>query len=174
MNYLRLTNQLHQTALDKGWHDVPRETGTMIGLCHSEICEASQARLAGFQMDDHLPEFDAVSVELADCAIRLFDMAGKQNLRLRWIDYSKEAEKSTTLLDRLDALHNALAMVMEMDRIGELYGIEDAMSKAIFLLSDTMINIPYDNKVTLNLLDVITAKDTYNKSREYRHGGKAF
>ena len=31
---------LHGQAKDMGWHDKPREIGTLIALCHSELSEA--------------------------------------------------------------------------------------------------------------------------------------
>lgn len=62
-----------------GWHDKPREEGTMLALCHSELSEA----LEGFRkdtMDDHLTHRKTAEVELADCVIRILDMAGKYGL----------------------------------------------------------------------------------------------
>lgn len=64
-----------------GWHDKPRETGTMIALIHSEISEAMEGDRKDL-MDDHLPNRKMIEVELADAVIRIFDLAGKLNLDL--------------------------------------------------------------------------------------------
>lgn len=37
-----------------GWHDKPREVGTMLALVHSEVSEALEGFRKGL-MDDHLP-----------------------------------------------------------------------------------------------------------------------
>jgi NTP pyrophosphatase (non-canonical NTP hydrolase) len=51
-----------------------RNVGEAIALMHSELSEA----LEGYRkdaMDEHLPQFKSLSVELADCLIRIFDFA---------------------------------------------------------------------------------------------------
>jgi len=68
-------DKCHQQALNMGWHNKPREVGTLIALCHSELSEA----LEGFRknkMDDHIKDRQAAEIELADLMIRVFDMAG--------------------------------------------------------------------------------------------------
>lgn len=85
INYESSTNQLvklcHGLAKDAGWHDNPREVGTLLALVHSEISEAME----GFRkdlMDDHLPHRKMAEVELADAVIRIFDLAGKEGFDL--------------------------------------------------------------------------------------------
>jgi NTP pyrophosphatase (non-canonical NTP hydrolase) len=73
--------KMYQISHDAGWHNKPREDGTMIALCHSELSEA----LEGFRknlMDEHLPHRKMAEVELADCIIRIFDLAQKQGFDL--------------------------------------------------------------------------------------------
>lgn len=70
-----LTNLCHGLARDAGWHEEPREVGTMLALIHSEVSEA----LEGFRKDlndDHLPHRKMAEVELADTIIRICDLAG--------------------------------------------------------------------------------------------------
>jgi NTP pyrophosphatase (non-canonical NTP hydrolase) len=80
VNALRdVTNKLHGQARFMGWHDNPRETGTLIALCHSELSEALEGARKNL-MDDHLKNRKMVEVELADCIIRILDMAGAMDL----------------------------------------------------------------------------------------------
>ena len=66
---------IHNTALEKGWWDEPREDGTMIALMHSELSEALEALRAGNPLDDKIPEFKGCEAELADVIIRILDFA---------------------------------------------------------------------------------------------------
>ena len=50
-------------------------------LIHSEVSEATEGHRKGL-MDDKLPEFRAITVELADACIRIFDLAGALGLDL--------------------------------------------------------------------------------------------
>jgi hypothetical protein len=72
-------NKLHGQAKEMGWHNDPREIGTMIALCHSELSEALEGARKNL-MDDHLKTRKMLEVELADCIIRIFDLAGRENL----------------------------------------------------------------------------------------------
>lgn len=72
-------DKLHGQARAMGWHDKPREIGTLIALCHSELSEALEGARKDL-FDDHLPDRKMIEVELADCIIRILDMAGALNL----------------------------------------------------------------------------------------------
>jgi len=74
-----IQNKLHGQARDMGWHNKEREVGTLIALCHSELSEALEGARKDL-MDDHLKERKMLEVELADCIIRILDMAGLYNL----------------------------------------------------------------------------------------------
>lgn len=78
----RIIDDAWQIAEDHGWHDVPTEDGTQLALIHSEISEALQALRDGSPPDKHIPEMDAVTVELADAVIRIFDFCQNKKLKL--------------------------------------------------------------------------------------------
>jgi len=71
--------KLHNQSVNMGWHKKPREIGTLIALCHSELSEALEGARKGL-MDDHLTERQMIEVELADCIIRILDLGGSLNL----------------------------------------------------------------------------------------------
>jgi hypothetical protein len=72
-----IQSKLHEQAKDMGWHNKPREFGTMIALCHSELSEALEGARKNM-MDDHLTHRKMAEVELADCIIRILDLAERE------------------------------------------------------------------------------------------------
>jgi len=81
LNLQDLIHDIHSNAVDKGWWDEPRNSGEAIALMHSELSEALEALRAGRPLDNKVP-FDNFTVELADCIIRIFDLAGGMSLPL--------------------------------------------------------------------------------------------
>ncbi len=83
-----LVSQCHGLAASSGWwNDLKtgedlrgkRNVPELLCLIHSEISEAIEGRRRGL-MDDKLPARRMLEVELADAAIRIFDMAGGMGL----------------------------------------------------------------------------------------------
>jgi len=77
-----LTATCHKAASDAGWWtDIEtgkpaiKNNGEMFMLIVSEVAEAMEADRKDL-MDDKLPHRKGIEVELADAAIRIFDMAG--------------------------------------------------------------------------------------------------
>jgi hypothetical protein len=81
-----LADNIHEDNIKAGWwkrvsdpitgtETVPRNIGELLCLVHSEISEAYE----GWKLqinDDHLPHHPMLSVELADAAIRIYDILG--------------------------------------------------------------------------------------------------
>jgi NTP pyrophosphatase (non-canonical NTP hydrolase) len=73
---------IHANAKAHGfWTGDPldRNVGEMIALIHSELSEALEGHRKN-AADDHLPEFDSLTVELADAVIRILDLAAGRQL----------------------------------------------------------------------------------------------
>ena len=75
MSIQDLCQEAYETAKSKGWHDQPREMGTILCLIHGEVSEAMEA-------DRRQEGWDRVTEELADVCIRIFDLCGSLNLNL--------------------------------------------------------------------------------------------
>ena len=79
-------NACHSAATNAGWWNgvdvfAPHVVPAKLCLIHSEISEAMEGDRKDL-MDDHLPNRKMLEVELADAAIRIFDLAGALNFDL--------------------------------------------------------------------------------------------
>jgi len=83
-----LQNICHTLASERGWwkdpktgNKIERNRAELLMLCVSELAEAMEADRKDLN-DDHLPHRKGFEVELADCLIRIFDIAGAYDLDL--------------------------------------------------------------------------------------------
>ena len=100
----KLRDEIHEYAINKGFWDNQRETGTLLMLCVSELAEAMEADRNGLYADLELIEKDKEDFidfkwsfensikdtfedELADTIIRILDICGA-----RGIDIDKHIE----------------------------------------------------------------------------------
>lgn len=75
MTIKELVQTAHGDSVFAGWHDSPREKGTLLMLIVSEVAEAMEGERKNL-MDDKLPHRLMAEVELADAVIRIADYCG--------------------------------------------------------------------------------------------------
>jgi NTP pyrophosphatase (non-canonical NTP hydrolase) len=93
----KLRDEIHEYAINKGFWDNKRETGTLLMLCVSELAEAMEADRNGLYADLELIEKDKENFidfkwsfensikdtfedELADTIIRILDLCGAKGI----------------------------------------------------------------------------------------------
>ena len=173
MNLAKLQREAHAIAKEKGWWDEERTFGDLIALVHSELSEALEAyRLHELEtwpsQDGEIPL--GVPSELADVVIRVADMAEHYDWDLSgWED----ADISHTIVDPtfgdwICLIHASLtwALVGLCTTLQRSEWIEP-LEAALRLVNDMAAHYGID------LDAAIEAKMAYNRSRPYRHGGKA-
>ena len=176
MNLTKLQKEAHAIAKLKGWWDTERTFGDCIALVHSELSEALEAYRERGDWDNWCELHTdvngkpiGVGSELADMVIRVADMA-------EWYGYdlSKAEEKKPffyfepSVLSfgyRIALLHALAADAFRHE--GSEAPIEDCLATLIAGVSDIAAHYGID------LDAAIAAKMEYNKTRSYRHGGKA-
>ncbi|GIP61960.1 hypothetical protein J32TS6_05150 [Virgibacillus pantothenticus] len=65
----QLCEEAFHIAKSKGWHDEPRETGTLLALIHSEVSEALEADRKGNQ--------DAIHTKMEKNKVRTYKHGNK-------------------------------------------------------------------------------------------------
>lgn len=119
-----LRDEIHENAKNKGFWDSPRETGTLLMLCVSELAEAMEADRvgkhsdttgidelikAGYTWDDSPVSYesyferdvkDTFEDELADDIIRILDICGARS-----IDIEKHIEMKMKYNQTRERMH---------------------------------------------------------------------
>lgn len=76
-----LDKETGKDMLEAAGRFAPYIIATKMALIHSEVSEALEGDRRD-KMDEHLPQFNSLTVELADAIVRIADLAGKLKLPL--------------------------------------------------------------------------------------------
>jgi NTP pyrophosphatase (non-canonical NTP hydrolase) len=83
LDLAKTQDELHHTAVSKGWWEEERTFGDIISLMHSELSEALEDFRNGKKYGEIYYEGKkpcGIPTELADCIIRILDFCGKNNI----------------------------------------------------------------------------------------------
>ena len=185
-----LQREAHAIALSKGWWDEERTFGDLIALVHSELSEALEAyrehgdvqpRLKRYNQidgwstvlaDEHGGHPIGVPSELADVVIRVADMAEWYGCNLEaaeTIDPSTESFYAhlVSFGDWIEACGIWLSFAFLEKLLAPDFHPARPLAQTLLWVQRMAAHYSID------LDAAIEAKMEYNRTREYRHGGKA-
>ncbi len=186
MNLADLQKEAHGIAKEHGWWDQERTFGDCIALVHSELSEALEAyRDIGLATENpvrktvtgevlyerHLHKPEGVASELADVVIRVADMAEFYRVRSPWQSepYKPASHRDMSFGEWITTCHSALDTVWGDACVYDVPSRATDTSLWHFLNTVQRMAAHYG----IDLDAAIAAKMEYNRTREYRHGGKA-
>ena len=163
MNLTELQKEAHAIAKSKGWWDEERTFGDLIAEVHSELSEALEAyRLHELETwPSQVGEIPlGVPYELADVVIRVADMA-------EWYQWNLDhvrpfAYGGLSFGERITECHQQLSLAYGEARFRVVH-IKNLLGGVYGMAAHYGIDLDA----------AIEAKMAYNRSRPYRHGGKA-
>lgn len=113
---------------------------------------------------------EGIAVELADCIIRILDWAGHEGVKVDFIiktlekNRYKESEIDDDFGDFISVCHSVLS---------NAYAQEDELGRSMCLCMEIVYIMDWATKEGVDMYAIIREKMDYNKTRPYRHGGKA-
>lgn len=163
-----LAAEIHQSNITAGWWSMGvenRNRGEVMMLIVSELAEAAEGYVGGLQ-DDKLPQLPMFDVELADTAIRLYDLIGADAIDAPF-DWDFSVDRFCEAMHRghatadLMLVVRAVAAAMEGHRKGKLdvygNGLWVALT-GVYAMAEIYGDHPLD--------DVIAQKRAFNAVRE--------
>ena len=193
MDLKALQREAHAIAREKGWWDEPRTFGDLIALVHSKISEAFEVyREAPVESEVLKARYEimmphgkpcGISYELADVVIRVADMAEWYGVDLERVvieartdpnrDHdlyvrTYEIAASPSFGDWITQLHSRLTDIWN-GGLQHAWGVIWQNPIGLFVHDTERMAAHYG----IDLEAAIEAKMEYNRTRSYRHGGKA-
>jgi len=189
---------VHQNAVEHGWWEDQRTFGEIVSLCHSELSEAleefrAKRGMVWYKCDGHVCDLlecegcetrneridkpEGIAVELADCIIRILDWLGEEEMdpdallaeakRYMMCDVPVPLY-AASIGDHIARWHLLLSLAYSCwCRASGTYAAALRMALCIY----EILNWAEDNGVDMEA--ILAQKHEYNRTRPYRHGGKA-
>ena len=186
MNLADLQREAHAIAKEHGWWDEERTFGDLIALVHSELSEALEAYREGEHvqpMKEESPQYGlddpvhgkykpvGVPSELADVVIRVADMAEWYGVNLN--DAVETFGKDVDLMEGSFGDWVTIAHLL-LCKVAQLGYVELDQPLDLFAAGGFVKHVQYmAAHYGIDLDAAIEAKMEHNRTRSYRHGGKA-
>lgn len=174
-NIMEFATLLHKENKEKGWWDKPRGIPCLHELIVSELSEALEGVRKNLQ-DDHLKQYKAFDVEMADFLIRCFDFLGASEEELqREIDEEPIDDKLILMENMMYAVSSAMVLVRQSGRKDRFILARETLKEALLAV------INRGNLFEKDIISLVNEKRSYNKvrpdhikeNRDKEHG-KAF
>lgn len=178
------SKRIHENAVAHGWWENERTFAEVVSLFHSELSEALEEFRANRPMlyypdtecaiaaNVECAKPEGIAVELVDCVIRILDYLGHENIDIP--NYDEKIGKLPSIYDTKAAIPEAVTNIHLMisqsyasHKFGDTNERNDGLFSAIRYIGAWLAN----NHI--NMEKIMLIKHEYNRTREYRHGGKA-
>ena len=187
MDLKALQHEAHAIAREKGWWDEPRTFGDLIALVYSELSEALEAYrlnpnsvgpsvgpIYWHNVGTKRPPY-GVAIELADVVIRVADMAEFYECPLESIEVTGVPPELPmdrpvqSFGDWIAALHFEVSTLAETwwASGGDIWAWRPYAELVVEVVNNMAAHYGIDLDAAIEL------KMAYNRTRPYRHGGKA-
>lgn len=195
MNLVQITNDIHSTAKEKGWWSPPRAEDETLMLMVTELAEATEEIRAGTPDVYVNDQFNASHpvvftdgkwyttggldvavlklkpegqlIEIVDKVIRLLDWAG-----WRAVDMSGGFTTSPERIEQFKSVRpvsfhfQLVKMIVKLENVENRDDLVAPIKQILSTAHDFIASRGY------KMMDLIEMKQTYNKTRAYKHGGK--
>ncbi len=160
-----MVEDIHKNAVEHGWWEGNRTFGEIIALCHSEMSEALEEYRKGKKLSEIYFEKagkpEGISVELADCIIRILDYFGyiKIDYKIYPVSIIEFKEINYDFAEFVTRTQLYISKAYELNSLSYLKGAVEYIFEYL-----TYFDIP--------IIEIINLKHAFNKTRSYKHGNK--
>ncbi len=200
MNWNEFAAEVHQLAVEKGWWEPRPSFAQIVVMCHSELSEAVEEYRAGnpmvyrtcrddagrpicrwdigkacpvatgeFACERQSPKPEGVAVEMGDCILRILDTLAEAGVDIDGSLFYEDVE-GKDLIGTVAKCHYLISKAWTL--CSASFGPK-ARRCVYYMLACMATILDWARQNDVDMEAVLRAKHAYNKTRPFRHGGKA-